>query len=256
LRLPPHASKERYELAGQAIANWEKARPSSPVWPLVKVGHHLDLAWKWRGTGPAKTVKPEQWEGFRSELATARQLLEANPPTKAYPQYYVLMQTVALGQSWPKDKYMVLLAEAVRVSPEYYRFYSNTARYLLPWWNGAPGEWEAFAEQQRQANGAGGAGDALYARIAWSMHEEYGCCDQLFRESKISWDIMASGFEYLIREHPDSRFLKNVYANFAWKAHDPARLRTALPAVQDDPDMTVWVNLENVALAKKVAAAP
>ena len=55
----------------------------------------------------------------------------------------------------------------------------------------------------------------------------------------------------MIRQYPESRSLKNLYANLAWKQHDRARLQRALSAVQDVPDMTVWVNLEKAALAKK-----
>ena len=221
---------------------------------MIKAGFHLDLAWKWRGTGWAKTVTPEGWESFRRELAAARELLENNPGEKAYPEYYALMQTVALGQNWPKENFMDLFTEATRIAPDYDSFYANTAQYLLPRWHGRKGEWEEFAEQQRQQHGAGGEGDALYARIAWAMKDYYET-NTLFRDSTVSWDVMASGFEYLIRQHPDSPYLKNVYANFAWKARDRVRLRKSLPAVRENPDMNVWVNLENVALAEKLASA-
>jgi hypothetical protein len=40
-----------------------------------------------------------------------------------------------------------------------------------------------------------------------------------------------------------------------WKADDRVRLRKALPAIKSDPDMTIWVNLENVAMAEKFAAS-
>jgi hypothetical protein len=245
-------STGRYAEFDQLLAKWEQAQPASPVVPLLRAGLHVDLAWKWRGEGWASTVTPEGWEGFKKELAMARQLLEANPSSKAWPENLALMQTVALGQSWSRDDYERLFAEAIRIEPDYYEFYCNKAYYLLPRWHGRKGEWEEFAEQERQQHGAGGAGDALYARIALSKQRFY---DNLFRESAISWDVTASGLEYLIREHPDSRYLKSYYANLAWKLRDRVRLRKALPAIKDDPDMNVWVNLENVALAEKFASS-
>ena len=75
----------------------------------------------------------------------------------------------------------------------------------------------------------------------------------MFRETAISWDVMASGLEYLVRQYPESRYTKNAYAYFAWKARDRARLRKALLEIRADPDMNIWVNLENVALAEKFA---
>jgi hypothetical protein len=247
LRLGDGASKEKYAEAEQKIARWESSHPGSLVATVVKAGFHVDLAWKWRGNGLAKTVTPEGWENFKRELGVARGILESNPAAKVHPEYFALMQAVALGQGWRKEDYFRLFSEATSMEPEYYRFYFEAAFFLSPRWYGKRGEWEQFAEQQREQHGAGGAGDALYARIAWSMKDYY---KDLFHETAISWEVMGSGFEYLIKQYPNSGYLKNVYANFAWRADDRARLRRALPEIRDNPDMTVWVNLENVQTAE------
>jgi hypothetical protein len=251
-RLRPHVSTEVFEQTGQRLARWEEAYPDSNVLPMIKGAFHIDLAWKWRGDGYANTVTEEGWRGFRAELAAARQIIENNPAEQIYPEYYSLLQTIALGQSWPREQYMRFFEQAIRVEPEYYKFYCNVARYLLPRWHGKKGEWERFAEEQRQRKGAGRAGDALYARIAWSMREYY---NNFFRDSGVSWDVMAAGYEYLIRQYPASRYLKSLYANLCWKAGDRSRLAKALPQIEADPDMTVWVNLENVTLAKRFLAS-
>jgi hypothetical protein len=252
--LSPNASAESYAQVEQILARWEQTRPASNMLPLVKARYHVDLAWKWRGTGYGKTVTPDGWAGFKKELVVTRQILEAHPTAKAFPEYFSLMQTVALGEHWPREKYEQLFTEATRAEPEYYNYYGKKAVYLLPQWHGQKGEWEAFAEQVRQQYGAGGAGDALYARIALAVRDYCGCKD-VFHDSAISWDIVASGCEYLIRQYPQSRYLKSLYANLAWKAGDRVRLRQALPVIKSDPDMTIWVNLENVALAEKSAAS-
>jgi hypothetical protein len=247
LGLPPGASDARYAEAERKIALWQANFPASLVALLVDAQHHVDLAWKSRGTGYAKEISGQGREGFRRELANARQILETHPAAKMYPQYFVIMQSIALGQAWPKEAYFQLFSEATATEPDYYRFYFEAAHYLLPRWHGKKGEWEKFAEEQRMRRGPGGAGDALYARIAWSLKDYYG---NLFRETAISWDIMASGFEYLIKENPQSRYLKNAYANFAWRAGDRVRLRKAFDQIKGDPDMNIWVNLENVRMAE------
>jgi hypothetical protein len=250
-RLSSNASAERYALVEQRITQWERAKPTSVALPLIKVGYHLDLAWRWRTDGYAKDVSVEGWKKFKSELGIARQLLELHSAETTYPEYYALMLKVALGQGWKKPEYMALLTRATQLEPGYYRYYCQTAVYLLPRWHGKEGEWEQFAEQQRQRYGAGGAGDALYTRIALGLQDYY--FHRFFRDTAISWEVMASGFDYLIKTHPDSRYLKNLYANWAWRAADRVRLRKLLPFIKPDPDMTVWVNLENVALAEKFA---
>ena len=233
------------------LGRWGQAYPSSILLPVVKAGFHLDSAWKWRGNSYADKVTPEGWEGFRKELARAREILEASPSSKVFPEYYSHLLADAIGQDWPRERFERLFAEAVGHESDYDEFYCEKARYLLPRWHGRAGEWEQFAEEERLRHGAGAAGDALYARIALSMRGYY---EHLFTDSAISWDRVASGYEYLIRQYPDSRYLKSFYANLAWKVGDRVRLRQALPGIKAEPDMTVWVNLENVALAEKFAA--
>jgi len=253
-RLRPEAPVDRYTLVEQRIAKWEHAKPTSQAIPLIKVEYHLDLAWRWRTERLAKDVSKERWKKFKSELATARQLLEVHGVDKSYPEYYALMLTIALSEGWKKADYMALLTRATQLEPDYYRYQCQTAVYLLPRWHGKKGEWEQFAEQQREHYGAGEAGDALYTRIALGLQDYY--FHHFFRDTAISWEVMASGFDYLIKTHPDSRYLKNLYANWAWRADDCVRLKKLLPIIEPDPDMTVWVNLENVALAEKFANSP
>jgi hypothetical protein len=252
-RLPVTRNTERYANTERILADWEQAKPGSNILPLIQAGYHLDLAWQWRGNGYANTVTREGWDGFKKELAAARKILDSYQLGKKYPEYFALMQTVALGEGWSKERYDRLFDEAARAEPDYSTYYCHKAYFLLPRWNGRKGEWEEFAEQVRRQRGAGGAGDALYARIAISMREFY---NDLFHESAVSWDKVASGYEYLIRQNPGSNYLRSFYANLAWKMGDRARLQKALPAIGPDPDMTVWVNLENVALAEKFAAGP
>jgi hypothetical protein len=250
-RLGANDSPRTYQQTEQRLAHWEQAWPESNVLPMIKGGFQLDLAWKWRGDDYAETVSAEGWRGFKSELATARQIIENNPAEQVYPEYYSLLQTVALGQGWPREEYMRLFEQAIRVEPEYCKFYCSVAHYLLPRWYGKKDEWVKFAEQQRRKENAA-AGDILYTRIAESNRGYY---HDFFRDSGVSWDVMASGYQYLIRQYPGSRYLKSLYANLCWKAGDRARLAQTLPKIRADPDMTVWVNLENVALAEKFLAS-
>lgn len=240
------------DLFARTMEEWEAKLPASLITPIIKADFHCDLGWQARGTRVASEVEPKGRRDFKSEMEIARAILDAHPPSKIYPAYFVVMQRVALGQGWPKEKFMRLFDEATHLEPDYYAFYFNTANFLLPRWYGEKGEWEAFAEHHRQVRGVGGAGDELYARIAWSMDQTV---NNVFSDSAISWETMAAGMEFMIREHPDSRYLKNAYANFAWKARDRDRLRKLLPEIRPDPDMTVWVSLENVRLAEKVAAS-
>lgn len=241
-------SDQRFAEAGARIDRWKAHYHTSPAALIVQAGSHLDLAWHLRETRPADQILQTR-EIFGREVTLARQILEGNPGAKSVPEWFVKMEAIAFAQNWSHEAFFRLFAEAVARQPDYFDFYFQAARYLRV--KEGPGGWEKFAEEQRQAHGAGGAGDVLYARIAWSVSVNY---HNLFASSRASWETMASGFTQLMTQHPDSRWLQNAYARFAFLAHDRARLRPALAALGDDPDMGIWVNLENVALARKFAA--
>lgn len=250
LEIASDEADERYVAAGLKIEHWLARFPPSATATVVQAGYHLDLASHDRQASAGLEAAAAK-EGSQRETALARQILEGNPAAKTVPEYFVKWQVAAYYQGWPRAAFFQLFDEAVRSEPEYYSFYFQTARYLLGGSGEDKGNWEQFAEEQRQRRGAGGEGDALYARIAWSMSVNYR---NVCQESTVSWETMAAGFERLIAQHPKSVWLKNAYANFAFKARDRQRLRAALPAVVGQPDMGVWVNLENVSLAQKFAA--
>lgn len=250
--VPVNAPDEDYTFMETKLASWSRARPTSPLVPLLQVGLHRDLAYHAVGIGVFRSITKEHRAIYRKEMATARQILASHPGAKTYPQYYDLQLTVATCQRWPHPAFFAVFDEAIRAHPGYRLYYTAAAEYLLPYWRGKKGDWEAFAERERQRLGAGGAGDAVYAFIGWSMKHRYR---NMFRETAVSWETMASGFHYMMKQYPHSEYLKNVYASFAWKAGDRVRLREALPQVRANPDMEIWVNLENVALAEKFAAS-
>jgi len=239
------ASDEACEKMAQTLARWTTLYPNSNAAVLIRAGLHLNLASRWANGGSARKITKATKAHSKEELVNARRVLESNSWAKASPDYYVKMQSVALRQHWPKAEYFHLFDEAVGRERDYYTFYFSAAEYLLR----TKGAWERFAEEQRQKRG-GPEGDILYARIAWAVSPVYA---NIFRESAVSWDTMASGFETLIRQYPDSVYLRNVYAHFAFRARDRVRLRAALPAVLAAPDMSIWVNLENVGFAQAFA---
>lgn len=251
--VPVNAPDEDFAYLESKLDTWSRARPNSPLVPLLEAQLHRDRAWHAVGTGVFRSITKETRAVYRKGMATARQILESQPGAKVYPAYYELLLSVAICQRWPRPQFFALVDEATRAHPGYYLYQVNAAQRLLPKWGGKSGEWEAYAERERQRLGAGGAGDALYAEIGWSMKHRYR---DIFRETAVNWDTMASGFQYLIKQHPQSDYLKNVYAYFCWKAGDRVRLHEALARVRTNPDMQIWVNLENVSLAEKLAAQP
>ena len=87
------------------------------------------------------------WKLFGQRIGKARQVLEQASRLKAQrPEWYAVMQTVALAEDWDLTRATALLDQAVLFEPDYY-YYGHHANYLKPQWNGADGDAETFAEQ-------------------------------------------------------------------------------------------------------------
>ena len=246
--LPSDSAEEAFWKRGQTISRWKLHSPASLLPVLAEAMLYIDHAWKARGSEAAGSTKSDREAVFQERLTTSRRLLESNPQAKSSPLYYDGMLIIGRGQGWPRAEYFRLFEEAVAREPDYYMHYFRTAAYLRH--HGERGDWERFTEEQRQKRG-GEEGDALYARIAWSISELYP--RNFFTATEVSWETMAAGFAVLMKQHPESEWIKNTYAWFAYKARDRTRLIPALNAVRAQPDMGVWVNLENFEFAERFA---
>ncbi|MBA3651358.1 MAG: hypothetical protein H0W66_07760, partial [Chthoniobacterales bacterium] len=200
-------SDERFAEALKKMERWLGSQPASATAVIAQAGYHLDLA---SHVGAADT--PAAQEEFKRETTACRRLLEANPGAKVVPEYFVKMEKVAYDQGWTREAFFRLFDEGIGRERDYYSTYFQAAHFLLHGPRPEKGGWERFAEEQRQARGPGGEGDVLYTRIAWSMSVHWR---NLFSNSAVSWETMAAGFDRLMQQYPESRWLKNSYTNFA-----------------------------------------
>lgn len=237
------------------LEEWGAASPDSLTPKLLHANWMVDHAWEARGGGWASTVAEEGWKLFRERLALARaELMALYPRRDESPFWYVTMQTVALGQAWPREQYEALFEEAIRLEPEYITFYLRKIYFLQPKWHGQEGEWQAFANSLLERF-PGGVGEELYARIAWDIRKE---TDQILLKNKqhffpdlgLKWEPMKAGFERILARWPDANLVRNVYAVFAGKAGDWETTQRLLLELGDQCDMNIWVTWDNVALAR------
>lgn len=214
---------------------WETAEPDSLARTIIEAKELTGEAWDLRGNEPASSVTEAGWAGFKAKLADARAKLEAVPEAERdSPQWYSVMQTVALGQGWSKSEYFELLDQGKSRWPEYHPFYFSAAHFLLPRWYGVSGEWEQFAAAQADASPEG---DQLYARIAWSQTNRYR---NLFEQTAIEWPRMKAGFQELLKRYPESNWNLNHFAKFALDARDVETVVRLWPELQDQQHPSVW----------------
>lgn len=244
----------RYAASGAQLEAWAQRYPSLES-SVALAGFNLDQAWHVRGTGYANTVGADQWSQFERFTKRAAEHLESRSDWRTSAQAWRLWLFIGLMRSWDDAHYWGLFREATKAFPDDFHLYTAAVGRLLPKWNGQPGEWEAFVEAERERRGA--EGDVFYARMSWAMHGQFR--HRLFKDTALSWNTMARGFEQLIAraEHQHDanalRLWRSVYAHFALEADDIPRLRAALDAMGADADMAVWTNMQNVMNARKKA---
>jgi hypothetical protein len=222
-----------WETRLQQIDRWIARTPKESTPYLAKAAVLISYAWDARGAGWAETVRNEDWPVFTGRLTAAQHVLEESAAiSKTSPIWYDAMQTIALGLSWPENKYSEIFNEAVQREPTYYVFYFNAARYYLPRWHGNDGDVARFVDAA-----VGGTrdteGETLYARIYWSLLWAYE--DYTFLPGRANWSRMRQGFRDILRVYPDNWNI-NAFAFYACMAEDwPTYLQAAQQMSSAEP---------------------
>src|SRR5260370_17237777 len=105
------------------------------------------MGWGWeaRGSGYANTVSQEGWNLFKKRVGMAKAtVIEAARLKEKCPGLFYVMQNISRAEAWSKSDEKELFDQAISFEPGFYYFYQNHAQFLLPKWNGAEGETQAF----------------------------------------------------------------------------------------------------------------
>ncbi|MFC4314939.1 DUF4034 domain-containing protein [Steroidobacter flavus] len=222
----------------QQVRRWQQQYPESPTSHIAMSELYLELAWAYRGSGSAATVRKEAWEPFYKNVALARQNLEAHKAIAAVdPRWYEAMLIVARAQGWGRDEFYRLLEEALQREPCFYQTYFAAIQYLLPKWHGDAREIEAFArwavDRTAQLEGEG-----MYARIYWYASQAQFRL-KLFERSEVVWPRMKQGFDDVVAKYPDTWNLSN-YARFACLARDKETTREVMERIPSEALAEIW----------------
>lgn len=161
-----HATEKDWKDLHKKLTGWSSAKPQSIAARIALAYFYLNYAWDARGSGFTDTVTSDGWKLFESRTAKAKEVLDeaAKLPTKD-PEWYLVMQQVALAQGWNKVQARQLLERAIAFQPDYYYYYRMYANFVLPKWYGEPGESESFAQESADRI-RGEQGDIIYFRVA------------------------------------------------------------------------------------------
>ena len=148
----------------------------------------------------------------------------------------MIMQRVALAETWDLPREQALFAQAVAFEPSYYYYYRQHAHYLEPQWYGAEGDAQRFAAQAADAVG-GPKGDILYFQIATELMCHCGVEPAL---KLMSLPRIQAGVAQLEKQHGVSLVNLNLLAYMAIKVSDSVVARNAFLRIGDDWDKEIW----------------
>lgn len=227
-------SDERWAARGQRLEEWVRLHPSSITARVALASFPIEDGWYARGGGYANTVTEEGWSLFRRRIEDGRLALERlDEAAKADAGWSFAMLEVGLAQRWPRERFEALYEKAARAHPYYIPIHFAASAYYAPRWYGSAAALRAFIERAA-ARTASRWGDTLYARLNWSLWSR-----SMFEDGQADWPRMKSGFDRILKDHPDPWNLNN-YARFSCHAGDVKTMARLAEEIGDKPIVPAW----------------
>jgi hypothetical protein len=223
------------------LKRWVAQRPDSITARVALATSLHRWAWVARGNGMANTVTEEGWKLFNARIQESLNVLKAAASLRERcPQWYSEMMVVGLAQGWDEAKMREVFEQGIQFEPGYFDLCKLMAMYLLPKWEGKPGEAVAFATSAAD-NVGGDQGDQIYFHIAAAVIGKNGSS---FGVKEMDWPRIQRGYQSLTAQYGTNGWLKNKLAWFAWKFRDAAVARQQFELIGDRWDRDVWHDRE------------
>ena len=219
------------------LRHWIAERPESITARVALATSLHRWAWVARGNGGADTVTPEGWRLFGERIDESLKVLKAAANLhEQCPQWYSEMMIVGLAQSWDAKRMEEIFDQGIQFEPGYFRLYKQYANYLLPKWDGKPGDASAFAKTAAD-NVGGEQGDVIYFHIATAVIGKNG---KGFGVHEMDWPRIQRGYQALTAQYGATGWLKNEIAYFAYEYRDAAFARQQFDLIGDHWARSVW----------------
>jgi Domain of unknown function (DUF4034) len=236
LDAPQQTDKDSLDHVGH-LEDWMKARPESITARVALATSLHRWAWVARGSGLANTVTPEGWRLFDERMKESQVVLEGSGNmSRMCPQWYSEMMTVGLAQSWDDHRVKDTFERGVQFEPDYFYLYLQYANYLLPKWDGHPGDAAKFAKESADHLG-GDSGDLLYFQIATVLIKRG---DGNFPVKQMDWQRIQKGAQALQGKYGATRRTTNELAYMAYMYRDAVVARQQFSQIGDDWSRGVW----------------
>jgi hypothetical protein len=228
---------------GPEVAQIFEQSPNIAQWlkDYVKGVRDVNAAWAARGSDVAQNVSQQGWDGFRQNLALAREhLVSAWNENPHDPAAATEMIKVVMGENEEKEKMRIWFDRAVAADFDYLAAYHQFEWGLRPRWLGSYEEMNAFGEECA----ATGRYDTQvpYQRVAVALQISEDARDrgQQFTNQRIAGEVLDVLDRYFAEPDPPISidFSHTAAAIVAWKSGRTDEMKRQMAAVHYMPTTT------------------
>ena len=220
------------------LKRWVSLKPDSITARVALADSYVNYGWKARGNDYAGKVTDQGWKLFSERAALAQETLDqASNLKEKCPEWFVVMQDIALVQGWEKPDEAALFEKATAFEPDYYYYYNKHANYLLEKWYGAEGEAARFVEQA-PSRFPGKSGDMLYFLLAADLN--CNCADDRDHLRRMSWPRIQRGYVALKEQYGTTTLRLNQLARIAITFGDAQVAQRMFANMGENWDKDIW----------------
>jgi hypothetical protein len=245
-----HATNEDWNSHLIHVQHWIATNPKSITARIAQAQLYAYLAWEARGHGSSDTVSDSGWKLFDERMTESKRLLEASADLKQCPDWYWVMQQVALAQGWPVAQQRALLEQAIAFEPAFYPYYRTFSYTISTTWYGGEGDSERFAVEMADHLG-GDDGDIIAFEVAAKLAP---CCRAEDVIKRISWRRIQHGYVALEKRYGTSLTNMNVMVFMATRSGDDIYANTLFHKIGEQWDKKLWSSYDTFEEQKKMTA--
>jgi hypothetical protein len=245
-----HATNEDWNARLLHVQHWVASNPRSITAQIAEAQLYAYLAWEARGHGYSDSVSDSGWKLFNERMAEAKSLLGKSPELKQCPDWYWVMQQVALAQGWSVAQQRALLDQAVEFEPTFYPYYRTFSYAISTNWYGEDGDSEKFAIEMADRV-KGDNGDIIAFEVAAKLAP---CCKSDAVIKRVSIERIRRGYTALEQRYGRSFTNMNVMAFMAVRSDDAIYANSLLQSIGEEWDKKIWGTREDFEEQKRMTA--
>lgn len=227
------------------LANWMQKRPESITARVAMATSLTRWAWVARGNGRINTVSADGIRLFTERAQKAQQILEGSRDLhQMCPQWYAEMMTVGLALNFTERQMRETFERGIQFEPEYHSLYQEFANYLLPKWDGQPGDAARLAKKSADKLG-GSEGDILYWEMAGTMirrGSRNADANGNASVKDVDWPRIQQGYTASIAKYGPTSKALNELAFLAYIYRDRPVLQAQFALIGDGWNKGTWTD--------------